>query len=169
MKKSLRILGYRVMGRFGHPNSDNADDIYAMAYELVEKYDAFEDNPWPLLYKTLDQKYPGSKFILTVRSPESWIKSQVNYFGYSETAMRCWIYGVGCPQGNEEIYLKRYNDHNKEVMGYFKERPDDLLVMDVTAGDGWEKLCPFLGHAIPYRAFPHANKTVSQRVKNGGN
>ncbi|HEX8335676.1 MAG TPA: sulfotransferase [Pyrinomonadaceae bacterium] len=34
-----------------------------------------------------------------------------------------------------------------------------LLVMDITAGDGWEVLCPFLGVEIPDRPFPHENRT----------
>ena len=56
------------------------------------------------------------------------------------------------------IYVDRYKNHNREVNEYFKDRPDDLLVMDVTAGDGWEKLCPFLGVDIPDIDFPPANK-----------
>jgi Sulfotransferase domain len=31
------------------------------------------------------------------------------------------------------------------------------LVMDIAAGDDWEKLCPFLGLPIPEVGFPHAN------------
>ena len=40
---------------------------------------------------------------------------------------------------------------------YFAGRPDDLLVMSVTEGEGWEVLCPFLGHAVPEAPFPHLN------------
>ncbi len=42
-----------------------------MAYELVAQYDAFQDNPWPIIYKGLDVKYPDSKFILMLRDPDS--------------------------------------------------------------------------------------------------
>jgi 3'(2'), 5'-bisphosphate nucleotidase len=34
-----------------------------------------------------------------------------------------------------------------------------LLVLDITAGEGWEKLCPFLGKPIPDIPFPKANVT----------
>jgi 3'(2'), 5'-bisphosphate nucleotidase len=44
-------------------------------------------------------------------------------------------------------------------MDYFKDRPQDLLVIDVTAGEGWEKLCPFLGKPTPDIPFPKANVT----------
>jgi hypothetical protein len=33
--------------------------------------------------------------------------------------------------------------HDREVMEYFKNREEDLLVLDIAAGEGWEKLCPF--------------------------
>jgi len=34
-----------------------------------------EDNPWPLIYKELDKRIPGCKFILTLRDEESWYSS----------------------------------------------------------------------------------------------
>ena len=43
--------------------------------------------------------------------------------------MRKWVYGVGFPQGNEDIYLERYKFHNEDVLNYFKDRPGDLLVV----------------------------------------
>ena len=72
--------------------------------------------------------------------------------------MRNWIYGIGYPLGNEELYVEVYRKHIADVKEYFKNRPDDLLVIDVTSGDGWEKLCNFLEKEIPRKAFPHVNK-----------
>ena len=140
-----------------------------MAYAIVEKYDAFEDNPWPILYEELDQRFPGSKFILTRRPAEAWIRSQTRDFATTETPMRRWIYGddAGCPVGNEEVYVARYEQHNRDVLAYFRDRPEDLLVFDLPKGDGWDKLCPFLDHVIPDQAFPHANKASwSRKIKN---
>lgn len=161
---ALRAVGYRVTGPNGVKDPDIAKNVLGMAYGLVENYDAFQDNPWPIIYKELDKKFPGSKFILTLRDSESWIKSQVRHFGSQKTPMRKWIYGVGCPEGNEEIYVKRFEKHNTEVLTYFKGRLNDLLVLNLPQGDGWEKLCPFLGTTIRNRPFPHANK-ASEREK----
>ena len=34
-------------------------------------------------------------------------------------------------------------------------------------GDGWEKLCGFLGYPVPAKPFPHANKaSLSRKFKN---
>jgi hypothetical protein len=162
---ALRTLGYSVTGPNGVKDPEIDKNVYAMAFDLAERFDAFQDNPWPVIYKELDTRYPGSKFVLSVRSSDSWIKSQVGYFGKKETPMRKWIYGVGCPEGNEEIYVRRFEAHNAEVLDYFRHRPDDLLVMNLAAGDGWEKLCRFLDKKAPGLPFPHANSAEERARK----
>lgn len=158
LAKALKELGYTVTGPNAVRDPNISQNVYDVAFPLVEKFDAFQDNPWPLLFRELDERYPNSKFILTVRRPEDWIRSQVKHFGTDVTPMRQWIYGVGSPEGNEAVYVERFELHNREVLSYFQDRSDDLLVMDLAAGDGWEKLCPFLGKEIPEISFPHANK-----------
>ncbi len=155
---ALSKLGYSITGPNGVKDSNISWNVYTMAHKLVKKYDAFQDNPWPIIYKKMDKAYPGSKFILTIRDSESWIKSLVRHFGKSKTPMRKWIYGIGCPKGNEETYMRIFENHNKEVIAYFKERSSDLLVLDLAKGNGWEQLCPFLGKEIPNIPFPHINK-----------
>jgi hypothetical protein len=155
---ALEILGYKVKGPFGIHDPNIKDKALNCARLLVKKYDAFQDNPWPIIYKEMDNMFPGSKFILTTRPSEKWIKSVVNHFRGKSTPMREWIYGVGDPIGNEGIYLKRYDRHNKEVLKYFSQRENDLLVMDITSGDGWKMLCPFLNEEEPNKSFPMANK-----------
>jgi len=162
MAVALKSLDYRVTGPNGVDDPDIATNVYDMAYNLGQEYDAFQDNPWPILYRDLDHWFPQSKFVLTVRDPDSWIKSQVRHFGSSKTPMRRWIYGVGCPEGNEAVYLQRMEKHNQEVLEYFRGRPDDLLVMNLSKGDGWDKLCPFLGVRIPEVPFPHVNKAADR-------
>lgn len=166
LAKALRILGYRVTGPNGVSDHDIGSKLVSLVDELIPQYDAFQDNPWPLVYEHLDRHCPGSRFILTVRDPQSWIRSQVRFFGRNTTPMREYIYGVGCPEGNEETYLRRYEQHNREVVEYFRGR-DDLLVMDFERGDGWERLCPFLGKPVPEEPFPHINKTDAKLARKG--
>eukprot|EP01104_Vermistella_antarctica_P012626 TRINITY_DN3696_c0_g1_i1.p1 TRINITY_DN3696_c0_g1~~TRINITY_DN3696_c0_g1_i1.p1 ORF type:complete len:199 (+),score=42.90 TRINITY_DN3696_c0_g1_i1:803-1399(+) len=46
---------------------------------------------------------------------------------------------------NKEHYIKTYEDHNAAVKEYFKDRPNDLLIINITNGElTWENLCPFL-------------------------
>ena len=169
LEVALKKLGYRVTGSFGTKDPDIAQKVHSLARKKVEKYDAFEDNPWPVLYRELDEWFPGSKFILTRRPAEAWIRSQVKDFASTETPMRRWIYGedAGCPEGNEDTYVARYERHYREVFDYFRDRPDDLLLMDIPQDARWEPLCAFLDHPVPDEPFPHANKaSVSRQVKN---
>lgn len=160
MKQALRILGYRVTGPNGVDDPEIAQKLPALAAELSQRYDAFQDNPWPLVYREMDALHPGSKFILTERDEEKWYASNRNHFRGSTTPMRRLIYGeaAGSPKDNEALYKARMRRHNEEVRAYFRDRPDDLLVLDVTRDGRWEPLCAFLGHPVPAEPFPHGNR-----------
>lgn len=165
MAKALSALGYKVTGPNGTRDPDIARNVYEMAAALLKKNDAFQDNPWPIIYKWCHEQYPDAKFILTLRDPERWYESQRKHFAASTTPMREWIYGpgFGAPLNHKSRYQERFNAHNAEVIEYFKDK-DNLLVVDITDGDGWNKLCPFLGKAIPKDLpFPHANPARANR------
>lgn len=167
MGAALEVLGYRVTGGNWARDPEVSRVALQRALEIVPQYDAFQDNPWPLLYKEMDKAFPGSKFIMTIRPPEQWIKSAVKGFGTGSSPVREWIYGqgTGSPVGNEQIWLDRYEKHNKEVLQYFENRPADFTVMDLAAGDGWEKLCGFLGVPVLDVPFPHANPAHKKLFK----
>ncbi|HUP17887.1 MAG TPA: sulfotransferase [Acidimicrobiia bacterium] len=150
--EALRLLGYSVTGPNGVKDPRIAKSVLAMADNLVGRFDAFKDNPWPVLCKGLDGRYPGSEFTLTVRPTDLWIRSQVHHFGTRETPMRTWIYGKGCPEGNEGRH-RAVREPHRDVIAHFGGRSDDLLVMDLAQRDPWERLCPFLGVERPDFAF----------------
>jgi hypothetical protein len=52
-----------------------------------------------------------------------------------------------------------YNRHLDRVTEWFKSTSNPLLVMDITAGEGWEKLCNFLHPPKPRVPFPHENRS----------
>ncbi len=155
----LNILGYRVEEETDYDMVDSLmkGDMDAIK-ERAKEFDGFEDNPWPLLYKELDEWYPGSKFILTVRDESNWIHSITKHFGNNKSAFREWYYGNGAPQENRELYLEKYLSHNADVKKYFANRKGDFLVVNFEEGDGWKKICKFLGEPIPKADFPHLNK-----------
>jgi hypothetical protein len=163
LENALTILGYNVKGTFGQEDPDYSRKAFEMALPFVEQYDAFRDPPWSKIYKELDKKYPGNKFILTLRPTEKWIKSAADYFT-RPNPMKEWYFGSGIAKGNEDTWIARYERHNKEVLEYFKDRPDDLLVMQLTEGESWEKLCPFLHKDFPAIDFPHKNKGVEKQL-----
>ena len=155
---ALEILGYTVCGCRHVLIDPLKQNDWGPVLKMVNENDAFEDNPWPLLYERLDQEFPNSRFILTIRESDKWIHSAVNHFGTIPGRMQEWIYNQGYPGGYEEIYLERYERHNREVIEYFKDRPNDLLIINWADGNSWRPLCHFLNHKIPKEGFPHANK-----------
>jgi len=183
--KALELLGYHVCHRakpvreaLGHDEMIRQLESrsYDEVFNIATHYTAFHDNPWFWLYKELDAKFPHSKFILSLREEQSWLKSAQNYFGSSESDFRRLVYGKGRFKGNEDLYLDRYRTHNKEVRAWFKNRSEDLLELDVIASPEWGKLCEFLSKPLPTLPFPHLNATskpssvlkrLKQEVKNG--
>ena len=134
---------------------------------LVDKYDAFCDNPLPLIYRELDAAYPGSKFILTTREDSNWLASARGLFDPHVNPHYDWEQQPFSHRIHEALYgrrdfdadtmLARYRWHNVEVRNYFRNRPQDLLVMEMDKGAGWPELCNFLGNAqVPTQAYPRA-------------
>jgi uncharacterized membrane protein YkvA (DUF1232 family) len=132
-------------------------NVLAAVLPIAERRDAFSDNPWPLLFRELDARFPGSKFVLTVREPQAWTGSMVRHFDDRSSDVLQWIYGVPCVAGNEACCVKVYEAHNAEVRAHFASRPDDLLEIDVLSSPDWAPLCAFLGKPIPDAPFPHEN------------
>jgi len=155
---ALIELGYSVVGcrlDMVHPlRRGNLES----ALETAGQFDAVQDVPWAALFRELDERYPGSRFILTEREESSWLRSASRHFADIYVPLHEWLYGEGVLQGSETLYLERYRRHNQEIREYFSGRESDLLIMDLQNGDGWQQLCDFLGDDIPRRPFPHANK-----------
>ncbi len=145
--------------------------------KTVEQWYALSDLPIPLLYQKLDQVYPGSKFILTVRNEQSWLRSVERLWDAKYNPTR-WVWDVypfsnrihtvlyGQKDFDAEIFLARYRRHNAEVLEYFKNRPGDLLVMDMDSSPGWKGICSFLGTPIPLVPYPIRNQTGNHRTNN---
>lgn len=164
---ALAQLGYRVKGPVRTRDPHIAERLLKVTLPLVERYDAFQDNPWPILFRTLDERFPGSKFILTVRDPDAWLKSVVAHFGTRTTPMRQLIYGAGCPLGHEAVYRDRFLKHEREVLEHFRDRPQDLLLLDLKQDNPWLPLCQFLDKPIPDSPFPHINQGKVRKLRKG--
>lgn len=131
----------------------------------VDEFGALSDTPTVRFYKELDELYPNSKFILTVRDSESWLASckrhfQKRYTGGKFDQINFDIYGTNI--FNREMFLTAYEKHLNEVLDYFKYRKEDLLVLNIVNGEGYDKICSFLGVCVPEGKFPNANSNKPQ-------
>jgi len=164
LQYALSLLGYRVAGIFSVRDLEDFDGVRARALDLAPRFDAFADNPWPLYFREFDAMFPGAKFILTARDPDKWYNSVCKHFGDESSQMREWIYGAGCPAGHRVAYVGKLLGHQDAVRHHFTGRPKDFMEFDVTQGDGWDKLCDFLGKPVPKKAFPQLNTARMRKV-----
>lgn len=165
LTEALRILGYRAVHCPLSIVAFNGKGL-KLSTDIVTRFDAFTDSPVARMYRELDQAFPGSKFVLTTRPIDKWLGSmrrmrpsfvlltllpKVRQLArdFSGTTSFC----------DEQVLARAFVNHSRNVREYFGERlGKDLLVLDVSAADAWERLCGFLGHRAPPRAFPHYNR-----------
>jgi hypothetical protein len=167
-----------------------ADDIRDERYDRLMNYcrmaDAYQDHPFffPGFFKKLDKEFPGAKFVLSVRNDENqwfrslcgfWIKrfssdksrlpteedmknASYRYIGYLWQKVKMLYPNMEFLE--EKPYKKTYLDHNADVREYFKDRPNDLLELNVADPDSYQKLADFLGVIVKkIKKFPWKIKT----------
>lgn len=135
-------------------------------FTTLAPFDAAGDIPVALFYQQLDAAFPGSRFILTTRPLEPWLESirahlarrdHPRYTANTPAAqVRHRMYGS--VRFHPDAYTRAFQLHHVRVRDYFRDRPDDLLEINICAGQGWDALCPFLGLPIPSQPFPHTNR-----------
>lgn len=125
---------------------------------------------WPSagFFRELHTAYPEARFILTTRSPESWVESfSATIYKLISAAekvpaeMQDWlamgtgvIARTGFPLGLDAAALKqRFEAHAEAVRAAIPAR--QLLVYQVK--EGWGPLCAFLGVPVPEAPFPRSN------------
>ena len=121
----------------------------------LEAADAYSDiHALTINFDVLDRQYPGSKFILTVRDLADWLASRERHVMANLTYRERGEYAGSFLSADVDGWAEEMVAHDARVRSHFAGRPDDLLVMDISAGDGWERLCPFLGVPVPAVPFP---------------
>jgi hypothetical protein len=176
LKRALDMVGYPC----AHwPSAHWAKNVWsdvsgAGNSALLERHLAACDLPITMLFRELDHAYPGSKFILTVRDERDWLRSVRGHFSPANPFFQDWDHDpwthrahlllYGRKKFDEEVFLKRYRQHNTEVREYFRRRPGDLLEIDLGADHGWHELCGFLRCQIPDAKFPWENATVRSGI-----
>lgn len=129
----------------------------------LRKFNAFFDMRCVERYfPAFDEAYPGAKFILHTRDLEPWLNSRQKHVERAVArGSKTWTIV------DRAAWRDEYVQHHARVHEYFKDRPEDLLVIDIVKDPGWQPLCSFLGLPQPTREFPFENaasKTFSRKV-----
>jgi len=163
--------------RWGGTASADAGDIDWA--HLLEGWRSGVDWPLSFFWRELAQAHPDAKIVLTVRDPHRWYASMLaTIFEVTRKACaededarvsvefrrimplldRMWRASFGAPLGSvpsEEVAVAAFERHTEQVRA---EVPGERLLVYRT-GEGWERLCAFLGTDVPDGPFPHLNDT----------
>jgi hypothetical protein len=158
---------------------------FSRILDLCQTADAFQDIPFclPYTYVVLDQAFPGSRFILTVRdSGAQWYESLTRFhtkligkgrlptaddlktypYRYEGWMWRAHALIHGCDEKSlydREKTIRSYERYCTNVREYFRYRPSDLLVLNVAKPGAMGSLCQFLGVDRRGLQMPHLNSS----------
>ena len=158
---ALMRLGFKTK----HHSPIFADKMYVNDSNFGKGWDA-TTNFGELQYAWLDDVFPKSKFILTERNIDNWINSvqaawkdkclktlrpsPANQLNRMSVFRALHI-------SNRNLLKEAYVSHSLSVKNYFKDRPDDLLVINICENGKdsgmWRVICDFLRMDAPSGDF----------------
>ncbi|MBA3570167.1 MAG: hypothetical protein H0W28_12725 [Pyrinomonadaceae bacterium] len=188
LHSALQMLGFTSIHHDTIRLNDVLDGSNARPdFRRYDDVDAVLDLPTAYFYSEIIAAYPNCKCVLTIRDIEDWWLSIRQHFNVSlpmpptgtralrararkyynrlrrdpprdmirfRITLRNCVYGSS--RAHEYLFKKKFREHNEQVLA--KIPPHRLLVMNISGGDGWDKLCPFLDAARPTAPFPHVNR-----------
>lgn len=159
--RALDILGYKTLhGPWMQNQLADFDDgeyydqkKWEHSWEIIKKqtemYSGFQDYPWMFIFEKCYEWYPDAKFVMTTRDAIDRANSDANMWNTPLEQLKS--------SGKYQEFIDLSYLHEEKVDNFFKDKPN-LLKFNVFEGDGWDKLCNFLGCNIPKQPYPHMNK-----------
>lgn len=164
---ALETLGYESL-HWGGPAlrrlvefSIDADE--PLVSRLDPRFDAFSDiQALSVNFDRLDEQYPGSRFVLTVRPVEEWIASRRRHVEANIRRRDAGDYHGRFLTVDEPAWRAEWEHHVGRARAHFAGR-DDFLEIDLTAAAAWGPLCTLLDVPEPAVPFPHVNRSQPER------
>ena len=173
MQTALNMLGvgpcHHMVEVFAHPESMQ---LWIDASEgkpnwdlIFKDYQSMVDYPGAAYWKQLADHYPDAKVLHTVRDPDKWFEStQATIFApqggtrQDGGSVRDRFFASFMGPMREHLddrafmtdYFRRHTEAVKAAIA-----PERLLVFEV--GEGWDRLCQFLGVPVPSEPYPSEN------------
>ena len=163
LHRILEAVGFKskhgVLELFSEPN-----------WETANKYDSLIDTPIPLIFEKIDARFPDCKFILTTRDVDLWIRSMKWMFTHGKVI---WDWSNMVHEYHKSLYhTRRFNEailrerwfaYHARVQEYFRERPEDLMKIDIDDGFDISELCQWLG--VPEIDIPPPRLNMRRNAK----
>jgi hypothetical protein len=173
MQTALNILGlgpcHHMVEVFAHPESIplwiEAGAGRGDWDKIFENYQSAVDYPSAHYWKQIAAHYPDAKVLLTERDADQWFDStQATIFSPANEAMLTGDSPFAAffasfaseiqPHLHDRAYMTAmFRRHVAEVKATID--PKRLLVYQV--GEGWDRLCAFLGVPVPNEPYPSEN------------
>ena len=175
MQTALGMLGFgpchHMVEVFMHPESMT---LWVDAGEgrpdwdlIFKDYQSMVDYPGAAYWRQLADHYPDAKVLHTVRDPDKWFEStQATIFSPmnrpsttgSSDDMRVRFFNSFMAPMREHLddrawMTDHFRRHTEEVKAAIA--PERLLIYEV--GEGWDRLCKFLGVPVPDEPYPSEN------------
>ncbi|MDJ0723738.1 MAG: glycosyltransferase [Prochloraceae cyanobacterium] len=139
LTRAIQMLGYNTV--------KNPRDLNVLQY-----FDAASDVLIAASYQQLDETYPNSKFILTVRDIPSWLDSWEQHNTRSLSRFnnelpqwvkdfRIMLYSQW--EFDRTVWQAKYNQHYNSARNYFSGN-SNFIVFNIFEDDRWQKLTQFL-------------------------
>lgn len=124
----------------------------------IEQNDFANDITVSHRFEILDRLFPGSKFIATAREEKAWLDSCQQWYGSrigkpvppgASVEFEALVDLYGQTDFDREVWRDGRREFHSRVLSHFFTRMQDLLILDIYGGDGWNKLLPFLQPNFP--------------------
>jgi glycosyltransferase involved in cell wall biosynthesis len=159
---AMEILGLSSL-HWGGPEINRAvrvalDEDRPLLSGLDPTFDAFSDiGLLSTHFDLLDEQYPGSRFVLTVRPLEAWIDSRRRHVEHNIARRDAGEYDGNFLVVDEALWREQWERQVAGARRYFEGRRD-FLEVDLTDGSGWSPLCQLLDVPEPTERFPWVNR-----------
>jgi tetratricopeptide (TPR) repeat protein len=171
ISSALETLGYLTAHYLNPFTSEMLDENDAPVF------DAMSDTPVCIMFESLFYTFPNSRFIWTLRDLQSWQDSfsrhYMRWHGTDDfgvlhrlaTTRGTYLHGEKFARKFATLYsnypnlVAAHSAYAERVNAFFtSSKRSRLLLFDTFSGDGWEKLCGFLGRPVPDVPYPWENR-----------
>jgi hypothetical protein len=180
MQTALNMLGFgpchHMVEVFAHPESmklwieaSQGKDVWD---QIFEGYVSMVDYPGAAYWRKLADHYPDAKVLHTTRDPDKWFDStQATIFSPRNTGRGArpemdaffdsWMGPLRERLADRAYMTDYFRKHDAEVIAAIPA--ERLLVYQV--GEGWDRLCAFLGVPVPDAPYPSENSTAEFQAR----
>lgn len=143
----------------------------SLVYDILKNNENLITREFPYfgMYEYIYENYENSKFVLCIRNSEDVFNSYKKYMSteltYSINDALFDVYGPITDEHKEQ-FIKIYEEHNQKILDFFKDKPENLLVLkfeDIGSKNFNKQIQEFLGKCddnLEMKNLKTSNETI---------